>query len=174
MLPHHDTPLETAVNYTSAYIYKGQRFLFKASEVAAISPIVTVAERFPCAALLKAPLLHRRMIERYDRLGKACIVIGHESRQQGVAFREGADPGQPQLLDQPILQRLVRPRDPALGLARIGADGVDGSEHAKRAQTGSSRRRRSHRSGCPEHPMLVAVECHGLAPGFKTPGFKIG
>jgi len=41
----------------------------------------------------------------------------HERRQQGVAFREGADPGQPQLLDQPIQQRLVRPLHPALGLA---------------------------------------------------------
>ena len=59
------------------------------------------------------------------RLGEARIVIGHERRQHGVSFAEGADPGEPQLLDEPVLQGLVGPLDPAFRLARIGADDVD-------------------------------------------------
>jgi len=35
------------------------------------------------------------------------------------------DPGQPQLLDQAVLQGAERPLDPALGSRRIGADDVD-------------------------------------------------
>jgi hypothetical protein len=65
--------------------------------------------------------------------GEARVVVGDERREQGVAFRQGGGAGQPQFLDQPILQRLVGALDPApcssqgqaLGRARIGADDVD-------------------------------------------------
>src|SRR6266404_1084875 len=59
------------------------------------------------------------------QLGKAHIVVGGEPRQQGIALRQASCPGQPQLLDQPVLQGLVRALDPPLGRARIGADDVD-------------------------------------------------
>ena len=42
--------------------------------------------------------------------------------QERVPFGQGACTGEPQLLDQSVLQGLVCPLDPTLGLARIGAD----------------------------------------------------
>jgi hypothetical protein len=59
------------------------------------------------------------------QFGKACIEIGHEPRQEGVTRRQSRGAGEPQLRDQPVLQGLVRPLDPTLRLARIGADDVD-------------------------------------------------
>jgi hypothetical protein len=59
------------------------------------------------------------------RLGKARVVIGHESGEQGVPRGQVARSGKPQLLDQAVLQGLVRPLNPTLRLARIGADNVD-------------------------------------------------
>src|SRR5262249_37166603 len=56
---------------------------------------------------------------------KARVIIGNERREEGIAFRQGRRTGQPQFLDQAILQRLVGTFDPTLGRARIGADDVD-------------------------------------------------
>src|SRR6516164_1306773 len=102
------------------------------------------------------------------RLGKTRIVISHERRQQGVSFSQAADPGKPQLLDQPVLQGLVRTLDPALGLARIGADDVNVQSMQSAPKLGHPVA--ADRSGLVDakHPMLVAVERHGLAPGFEV------
>src|SRR5207249_609696 len=59
------------------------------------------------------------------RLAKTRVVVGHKRREEGVTLGQGAPAGKPQFLDQAVLQRLVCALDPALGLARIGADDVD-------------------------------------------------
>jgi hypothetical protein len=41
-------------------------------------------------------------------LGKARVLVGHEAQEEGAPFSHGACPGKPQLLDQPVLQGLVR------------------------------------------------------------------
>ncbi len=56
---------------------------------------------------------------------KACVVVFHEARQKRIACRHVGYPGQPQFLDQPILQRPVHPLDTAFGLARIRAKNLD-------------------------------------------------
>jgi len=44
---------------------------------------------------------------------------------EGVGRVDVIDAGEPQLLHQSVLQRLVGPLDPALGLAGVGAVQVD-------------------------------------------------
>jgi hypothetical protein len=53
------------------------------------------------------------------QLGKAGIVISYERRQQSISFGQSADPGKPQLLQQPVLQGLVGRLDPTFRLARL-------------------------------------------------------
>ena len=87
-----------------------------------------------------------------------------------------ARPGQPQLLDQPVLQGLVRPLDPALRLARIGADDVDVERVQRPAELGHAVAAERARVVDPEHAMLVAVEGDRLAPGLQigAGGVEIG
>ena len=56
---------------------------------------------------------------------KASIVVAHELGKVRIRFVGRADPPQPQLLDEPVLERLVRALDAALGRRRIGANHVD-------------------------------------------------
>src|SRR5512132_2624568 len=92
------------------------------------------------------------------RLGKARVVVGHERREEGVPFSQSARTGQPQLLDQPILQRLVRPLDPTLRLARIGADDVDVESVQRTPELGHPIAAKRASLVDTKHPMLVAVE----------------
>ena len=59
-------------------------------------------------------------------LGEPGVVVGHEGGEERVRRLDGADPGEPQLLHEPVLQGLVRPLDPALRLRAVGADDGDG------------------------------------------------
>jgi hypothetical protein len=49
---------------------------------------------------------------------------------------QGRGAGKPKLFHQPVLQGLVRPFDPALRLARIGADDVDVQRVERAAELG--------------------------------------
>ena len=95
-------------------------------------------------------------------LGKARVVVGHEPRKEGVPFGQGACPGKPQLLDQPVLQGLVRPLDPPLRLARIGADDVDVQCMQCTAKLGHAVTTQRALMVDAENPVLVAVESTGL------------
>jgi hypothetical protein len=63
------------------------------------------------------------------RIGRRDIEAGIEARQEGAEedIRAVAvdDVGQPQLDDQPVLERAPQPLDPALGLSRAGGDRAD-------------------------------------------------
>jgi hypothetical protein len=59
------------------------------------------------------------------RFGKARVVVSDKSRERGVAFRQGGRAGQPQFLEQPVLQSPVGMLDATFGRARIGGDDVD-------------------------------------------------
>ena len=100
-------------------------------------------------------------------LGEARVVASDERREQGIALRQGGSAGQPQFLDQAILQRLVRTLDPPLRRARIGADDVDVQGVQCPAELGHAVTAQRARMVDPEHPMLVAVERDRLAPGLQ-------
>src|SRR5512143_3445115 len=75
---------------------------------------------------------------------------------------------QPQLLDQPILQRLMRPLDPTLRLARVGADDVDVESVQRPPELGHPITAERASLVDTKHPMLVAVEGDRLSPGFEV------
>ena len=93
------------------------------------------------------------------RAPEALVVGGDELRQERVAGLHGRDAPQPELLHQPVLQRLVHPLDAPLGLRGVGADDLDvelGERAAElRHATGSASRVLSSH---PEDGVLVAVE----------------
>ena len=77
-------------------------------------------------------------------------------------------PGKPKLLDQPVLQGLVRALDPALGLARSGADDVDVERIQRAPELGHAVAAKGARLIIdPEDAVFVAVERNRLAPGFQ-------
>src|SRR5512134_1486967 len=86
---------------------------------------------------------------------------------RGCPLIQSARTGQPQLLDQPILQRLMRPLDPTLRLARIGADEVDVESVQRPPELGHPITTKRASLVDPKHPMLVAVEGDRLSPGFE-------
>jgi len=57
--------------------------------------------------------------------GEALVVGLDERWQEGVGRLDVGDAPQAQLLDQAVLEGLVGPLDPALGLWGIGMDGLD-------------------------------------------------
>jgi hypothetical protein len=67
--------------------------------------------------------VHVARIARYLR--KARIVDRHKCGQGGVADLDRADPLQSELFHQPVLQCLVRPLYPPLGLRRVRTQDVD-------------------------------------------------
>src|SRR5512133_3566068 len=93
---------------------------------------------------------------------------GHERREQGVPLSQSARTSQPQLLDQPILQRLMRPLDPTLRLARIGADDVDVESVQRTPELGHPITAKRAPLVDTKHPMLVAVEGDRLSPSFEV------
>ena len=81
--------------------------------------------------------------------------------------------GQPQFLDQPVLQGLVRALDPALGLARIGADDVDVERVQRPAELGHAVAAKRAWLVDPEDAVLVAVERDRLAPGLQISAGRV-
>ena len=82
-------------------------------------------------------------------------------------MRQGGRTRQPQFLDQPILQRLVRTLDPPLRRARIGADDIDIERVQGATKLGHPVTAKGAWMVDPEDPMLVAVERDRLAPGLQ-------
>ena len=65
------------------------------------------------------------------------------------------------------MQGLVRALDPALGLARIGADDVDVERIQRAPELGHAVAAKGARLIDPEDAVFVAVERNRLAPGFQ-------
>src|SRR3954464_9877471 len=92
-------------------------------------------------------------------------------REKGIPFSQAGRTGEPQLFYQAVLQGLVRPLDPALRLARIGADNLDVERVQRTPELGHA-----VAADCPlvidaKDPVLVAVEGHRFAPGLQiSPG----
>src|ERR1700761_8181682 len=100
------------------------------------------------------------------RFGKACVIVGDESRKEGVALRQGCRTCQPQSFDQAILQRLVSTFDAPFSRARVGADDVDVERVQGAAELGHPVTAKRAWMVDPEDPVLVAVEGDWLAPGL--------
>ena len=59
-------------------------------------------------------------------IAKRAFVGGQvDVADEGVGRRDGRDPGEAELLDQPVLKRAERPLRPAAGLRRIGRNVLD-------------------------------------------------
>lgn len=58
-------------------------------------------------------------------LGEAGVVGLQERGQPGVGGVDGVDAGQAQFFDKPVLEGLIGPLDPPLGLRGMGVDGLD-------------------------------------------------
>ena len=91
------------------------------------------------------------------------VVVRDELRGEGVRGLDVADPAQPELLDQPVLQRQVSALDAALRRRRVGAQDVD----VQAAEGSAELRDSSPALGLllvdSEHRGLVAVQRHRLA-----------
>src|SRR3954468_17463238 len=91
--------------------------------------------------------------------------------RRGSPSRRAGCPGEPQLFHQAVLQGLVRPLDPALRLARIGADNLDVERVERTAELGHA-----VAADCPlmidaKDAVLVAIEGDRFAPGLQiSPG----
>ena len=59
------------------------------------------------------------------RLGKTSVVVSDEAGQEGVCRIDRTDAGEPQLLHQAILQRMMCAFDAPLCLTGIGAEKLD-------------------------------------------------
>ena len=66
-----------------------------------------------------------RVVAIPRHLAELCVVRGDERRHERVGGLDAGDALEPQLLDQAVLQRLVRSFDTTLGRRRIRADPVD-------------------------------------------------
>src|SRR5215469_786273 len=108
-----------------------------------------------------------RSLSLAGAFGKARVVVGDESREESVAFRQGCRTRQRQFLDQAVLQRLVGTLDPTLGRARIGANDVDVERMQGAAKLGHPVTAKRTRMVDPKDAMLVAVKGDRLAPGLQ-------
>jgi hypothetical protein len=86
---------------------------------------------------------------------------GHSLGQAGRA-------GEPQLFHQAVLQRLVRPLDPALRLARIGADNLDVERVERTPELGHAVAADGPLVIDAKNAVLVAVEGNRFAPGLQV------
>ena len=104
-----------------------------------------------------------RVVVALGGLGEPDVEVGNEVRRELVGRLSGADLAQPQLLDQPVLQRQIGPFHASLCLARVGAQDVDVEleEGASELSDGAAEIGRLARR--PEDARLVAVERHRLA-----------
>src|ERR1700674_380163 len=57
--------------------------------------------------------------------GETRVVLSHKGRHEGIGRLDARDLLQSQLLDQAVLERLVRTFDTSFGRWRVGADTVD-------------------------------------------------
>jgi hypothetical protein len=104
---------------------------------------------------LARQLLPSALLEPSVPLAKDAGEINAE-RKGRVRFQ--GETIQSQLFDQPILQSLVRPLDPTLRLARIGADDIDIQSMQRAPELGHPVAAHSTGLVDAKHPMLVAVE----------------
>ena len=91
-------------------------------------------------------------------LGELRVVALHETREERVPGLHVRDPGKPQLLHQPVLQRPVRALDAALGLRTVGAEDLDVQLVQRPAELGHAVSRFRALLRDPEHRVLVRVE----------------
>src|ERR1700680_4210814 len=98
-------------------------------------------------------------------LAKRALWGLHECRQKCV--RNGADACQPQLLHQPVLQRMMRPFHAALGLAGIGAQNLDVELRQGAPELGHAVTAGGIFPRYPKDRMLVRIECHRLAMALQ-------
>src|ERR1700736_6751285 len=96
------------------------------------------------------------------RLGKTDIASLHECRQKSVRSLNGADSCQPQLLHQPVLQRMMGPFHAALGLAGIGAQNLDVELRQSTAELGHAVSAGGVLPRYPKDRMLVGIERNRL------------
>ena len=97
------------------------------------------------------------------RSGELAVVALDKARQKRIGGLQIADAGQPQLLDQPVLQGRMRPLDPPLGLAGVGADDLDVELRQRAAELGHAIAAGRLLLADPEDGMLVGVEGDRLA-----------
>ena len=110
------------------------------------------------------------------RLGETGIIGLHECRQKSVRRLHGADACQPQLLHQPVLQRVMGPFDPALGLASVGAQNLDVELRQSAAELGHAVSAGGILLRYPKDRMLVGIERNRLAmvPQIALQSLEIG
>src|SRR3954469_23143387 len=78
--------------------------------------------------------------------------------RNALAASRSLMPGQPQLLDQPVLQGRMSPLDPSLGLAGVGAQDLDVELRQRPPQLGHAVASCGLLLADPEGRMLVGVE----------------
>ena len=108
--------------------------------------------------------------------GETGVEARHEARQERVAGLDVADLGHAHLLHQPVLQGPVDPFDPTFGLARAGAQDLDGEFGQRPAELGHALAALGVLLGHAEDGMPVAVEGNRAAMGLKIAleGLEVG
>src|ERR1700674_2534433 len=96
-------------------------------------------------------------------LGETGIWGFDEGRQKCVRSLNGADACQPQLLHQPVLQRVMGPFHAALGLTGIGAQNLDVELRQSTAELGHAVSAGGILPRYPKDRMLVGIERNRLA-----------
>src|SRR3954468_6173585 len=92
------------------------------------------------------------------RSGELAVVAGHEARQEPIGAVKIADPRQPQLLDQPVLEGRMGAFHPSLSLAGVGAQDLDVEVGQGAAELGYAVASCGLLLADPENRMLVGVE----------------
>ena len=108
------------------------------------------------------------------RDGEAPVVGIEKLGQEGVGRFDVTDPPQAQFLDQTVLQGLVGPFHPALGLGRVGMDGLDVEGFEGPGELGQLAF--VIRMVDPEDAVLVGVEGHRapVLAEIAVEGFHVG
>lgn len=101
------------------------------------------------------------------RSRKAAVKVIDKAGYPAVRLADGVDIIQPHLLDQPILQRLVRTLNAPLSLAAVGADKFN-AQIAQRPAKLRGTTAASVRSVNAENGVLVAVKCDGFTMNIST------
>ena len=103
------------------------------------------------------------------RLGETGIKGLHECRQKSVRGLNGVNACQPQLLHQPVLQRVVSPFHAALGLAGIGAQNLDVELRQSTAELSHAVSAGGIFPRYPKDRMLVGIERNRSAMLLQIP-----
>jgi hypothetical protein len=88
-------------------------------------------------------------------------------RAGGIPLGQVGRAGEPQLFHQAVLQGFVRPLDPALRLARIGADNLDVERVERTAELGHAVAADGPLVIDAKDAVLVAIEGDRFAPGLQ-------